>query len=334
MVRDDGYSALSRVGHVAVTSSASHSKSRPFSYNAAWRMRHKLMQVMMERDREHVLGGFIQLDDAYLGGERSGGKRERGAPGKTPFVAAVETNEAGHPQRVKLTVVEGFRLTEIAAWAQQHLSPGTQVLSDGLTCFNGVTAAGCVHEPMVTGGGKAAVERPEFRWVNTILGNIKTALRGTYHAVRPKYAQRYLAEFEYRFNRRFDLPDIIPRLVYVALRTPPMPGTATQVALSLRGNQDDLIGPASQTNKILFSMLSTTYDGGNLLVRFWSGASGEQSSEATRLRFEGNQVKLSTAPRDGCRSRTCGAAPSRQKRKPRTVASVFRSTSAAPRGPP
>ena len=48
--------------------------------------------------------------------------------------------------------------------------------------------------------------------------HIKSALRGTYHAIRPKYAQRYLAEFEYRFNRRFDLPDIIPRLLYVALR--------------------------------------------------------------------------------------------------------------------
>ena len=81
---------------------------------------------------------------------------------------------------MKLTVVEGFRLTEIAAWAQQHLGPGTQVPCDGLACFNGVTAAGCVHEPMVTGGGKAAVERPEFRWVNTILGNIKSALRGAY----------------------------------------------------------------------------------------------------------------------------------------------------------
>ena len=202
------------------------------SYNAAWRMRHKLMQVMMERDREHLLGGFIQLDDAYLGGERSGGKRGRGAPGKTPFVAAVETNEQGHPLRVKFTVVEGFRLTEIAAWAHQHLSPGTQVLSDGLACFNGVTAAGCVHEPMVTGGGKTAVERPEFRWVNTILGNIKSALRGTYHAIRPKYAQRYLAEFEYRFNRRFDLPDIIPRLLYVALRTPPMPERLLKLRLA------------------------------------------------------------------------------------------------------
>ena len=146
------------------------------SYNAAWRMRHKLMQVMMERDRVHPLAGSIQLDDTYLGGEQSGGKRGRGAPGKTPFVAAVETNEQGHPLRVKLTVVEGFRLTEIAAWAQQHLSPGTQVLSDGLACFNGVSAAGCVHEPMVTGGGKAAVERPEFRWVNTILGNVQERL--------------------------------------------------------------------------------------------------------------------------------------------------------------
>ncbi len=27
------------------------------SYNAAWRMRHKLMRVMMERDREHTLTG-------------------------------------------------------------------------------------------------------------------------------------------------------------------------------------------------------------------------------------------------------------------------------------
>ena len=59
------------------------------SYNAAWRIDSKLMQYgMMERDREHPLSGWIQLDDAYLGGERSGGKRGRGAPGKTPFVAA------------------------------------------------------------------------------------------------------------------------------------------------------------------------------------------------------------------------------------------------------
>ena len=124
------------------------------------------------------MGSFdVDQRDAYLGGERSGGKRGRGVPGKTPFVAAVQTNELRHPLRMKLTVVEGFRLTEIAAWAQHHLGTGTRVASDGLACLHGVTAAGCVHEPVVVGSGKSAVERPEFQWVNTILGK---ALLGTW----------------------------------------------------------------------------------------------------------------------------------------------------------
>ena len=104
--------------------------------------------------------------------------------------------------------------------------------SDGLACFPGVTAAGGAHQGIVVGRGRASVQRPEFRWVNTILGNIESALRGTCHAIRPKYAQRYLSEFEYRFNRRFDLPDILPRLVYVALRTPPMPERLLKLRLA------------------------------------------------------------------------------------------------------
>ncbi|MDX8410328.1 MAG: IS1595 family transposase, partial [Mariprofundaceae bacterium] len=32
-----------------------------------------------------------------------------------------------------------------------------------------------------------------------------------------------LAEFCYRFNRRFELQNMLERFTYVALRTPPMP---------------------------------------------------------------------------------------------------------------
>jgi hypothetical protein len=41
------------------------------SYSAAWRVKQKSMQVMMERDDKKPLSGFIELDDAYLGGERT-----------------------------------------------------------------------------------------------------------------------------------------------------------------------------------------------------------------------------------------------------------------------
>lgn len=191
-------------------------------YDTAWRMKHKLMQVMLERNSRGTLAGRVEIDDAYLGGEMPG-KRGRGANHKVPFIAAVETTQDGRPQRVHLRRVSGFRQCEIARYASDSLTPDTIVFSDGLACFAAVTRAGCRHVPIVTGSGRQAAQHPEFNWVNTLLGNVKTALTGTCHAIRDKHVPRYLAEFEYRFNRRFHLPAMVERLAYVALRTPPMP---------------------------------------------------------------------------------------------------------------
>ena len=56
-----------------------------------------------------------------------------------------------------------------------------------------------------------------------MLGNVKNAMHGTYHAIRAKHLPRYLAEFSYRFNRRFDLAGMVERLGAAAVLTPPMP---------------------------------------------------------------------------------------------------------------
>lgn len=59
-------------------------------------------------------------------------------------------------------------------------------------------------------------------WLNTLQGNVKRAIDGTCHACSSRYAGRYPAEFGYRFNRRYQLVDLVPRLAYVAVRTPPL----------------------------------------------------------------------------------------------------------------
>jgi hypothetical protein len=83
--------------------------------------------------------------------------------------------------------------------------------------------AGCHHEAIVTGGGPQSVTMEAYTWVNTMIGNVKDSMHGSYHAIRDKHLPRYLAEFCHRSNRRFKLEDMIPRLSYVAIRTPPMP---------------------------------------------------------------------------------------------------------------
>ena len=177
---------------------------------------------MLQRNASKRLKGELQVDDAYIGGAHPG-RRERGAKGKTPFVAAVATTDDGKPDQIILRRVNAFSKFAIRKLSSTALASGADVTSDGLTCFLAVAEVGCAHAVIKTGGGQKAAKTPAFKWVNTVLGNIKAALVGTYRAVREKHVPRYLAEFEYRFNRGYDLAAIIPRLAFIALRTAPMP---------------------------------------------------------------------------------------------------------------
>jgi hypothetical protein len=199
-------------------------------YRTAWLVKHKLMQVMREREADCVLGGRVIADDAYLGGERRG-KRGRGSENKVPFIAAIEVDAADRPLRVRFDRVEGFCSEAVSAWAKQHLAPQSTVISDGLACFAAVTTAGCHHEPQVVGATRRSTDMPCFSWVNTLLGNLKTALSGTYHAFNfRKYADRYLAEYQYRFNRRVNLKAMLPRLLRAAATTGSHPETWLRMA--------------------------------------------------------------------------------------------------------
>jgi hypothetical protein len=144
---------------------------------------------------------------------------------KTAFTAAVSTNGEGHPIKMNFTVLKGFRLAEISTWSKKNLSTGSVVVSDGLTCFKAVKEAKCEQFSIVTVGWAESVKKVQFAWVNKMIGNVKNSILGTYHAIQHKHLPRYLAEFSYRFNRRFQLEDMLPRfayIAYIAFRTPPM----------------------------------------------------------------------------------------------------------------
>ena len=61
------------------------------SWITAHRMLRKMRHAMPDRDSIYRLGGVVEVDDAFVGGRRSGGKCGRGAEGKTPILVAVES---------------------------------------------------------------------------------------------------------------------------------------------------------------------------------------------------------------------------------------------------
>ncbi len=204
-------------------SSLNLARTLGISANAALRMEHKLQHVMKLCDYRQALSKFVQIDDAYLGGKRKGGKRGRGADGKTPFIAAIMTNEKGHPISMRFSVVAGFQKNDISNWSRKHLFPGTSVVSDGLNCFPAVENAGCTHHAIIKSDSATNMEHSEFKWVDTMIGNVKNSIHGTYHAVSERHVPRYLAEFCFRFNGRFELGKMIKQLVQAAVNTLPVP---------------------------------------------------------------------------------------------------------------
>nr|VVV05939.1 hypothetical protein AW0309160_03422 [Aliivibrio wodanis] len=69
-----------------------------------------------------------------------------------------------------------------------------------------------------------------------MISNVKNSMHRTYHAINNKHLPRYLGEFVFKFNRRFNLEKILDQLIYSSIQTAPMPERLLKLAES-RGNQ-------------------------------------------------------------------------------------------------
>ena len=69
------------------------------------------------------------------------------------------------------------------AWAKDNITSGSVLYGDKCPGFKGFIAGGCLYHGYTTTGNKHIADN-KFKWVNTILGNIKRSIDGTYHSIR------------------------------------------------------------------------------------------------------------------------------------------------------
>jgi transposase-like protein len=187
------------------------------SWITAYRMLRKIRQAMGRRDSLYRLSELIEVDDALVGGRHVGGKRGRGAEGKTPILVAVENlgEKAGF---VAMEAVASVTQEAVRAFAKRHINPAQMVRSDALSSLSSLGETQH-HAARVTPADKAGEWLP---WVHIAIGNLKAFLLGTYHGVSGKYLQGYLNEFCYRFNRRRAIHELPLRLLDACVQHVPI----------------------------------------------------------------------------------------------------------------
>lgn len=166
------------------------------TYKTAWRMGHELRKYMGEMDGDDDLSGHVEIDETYIGGRKKGGKRGRGAPGKTIVMGMLERDGD-----VITRVVPNVQRKTLEAHIFEKVRAGADVSTDELKSYNRL-AARYVHGRVNHAkdqwvNGKAHVNSIEGFW-----SRLKNSIRGTHVHVSRKHLPKYLVEFEYRFNNR------------------------------------------------------------------------------------------------------------------------------------
>ena len=167
------------------------------SYHTSWEWLHKLRRAMVRPGRDR-LSGIVEVDEIFIGGERSG-KRGRGAASKTLVVIAAQQAEKGIG-RIRLSSVANAAGGSLEPAVHQMIEPGSEIHTDGWRGYNGLKGLGYQHSVIR--------ETPDLGdnllpLANRVASLLKRWLLGTHQgAVQSSHLDYYLDEYTFRFNRR------------------------------------------------------------------------------------------------------------------------------------
>jgi transposase-like protein len=169
------------------------------SYRTAWMCLHKLRHAMVRPSRDK-LSGVVELDETFLGGEKTG-KRGRGAAGKSMVLIAAECDGPGIG-RIRMSHIPKVSQNAIKQATKEMIEEHSKIISDKWSQYVWLKGAGYEHESVYASimlhTGKDPLPR-----CHRVASLLKRWVLGTMQgAFDPKHLPEYLNEFTFRFNRR------------------------------------------------------------------------------------------------------------------------------------
>jgi transposase-like protein len=169
-------------------------------YKTAWYLCHRIRSAMIQVNREK-LTGTVEMDETYLGG-KAHGKRGRGA-GRKEVVIAIRQRQG----ELRFFHAEDVTGGTLEKYIRENISENADLfVTDDLSQYRGAARR--------AGLGWDKHKRIRHKWGVYVQGDIHTntvesafsllkrGVIGTWHKISAKHLESYLAEMEFRFNRR------------------------------------------------------------------------------------------------------------------------------------
>jgi transposase-like protein len=196
------------------------------TYQTAWEWLHKLRRAMVRPGREK-LSGVVEVNEAFIGGERTG-KRGRGAEGKSLIFIAAE-DAGGRIGRIRITMLTDASGDALTKAVQETIEAGSRIRTDDWNGYNFLARHGYKHTAAAHKKTETGDATPLAHLVASLF---KRWWLGTHQgAISPENLRYYLDEFTFRFNRRKSKSRglLFYRLIEGALATAPAPAKTLKI---------------------------------------------------------------------------------------------------------
>jgi len=169
------------------------------TYKTAWRMFHKIREMMYEKhDRSDTCDKTFELDETYIGGKHKG-KCGRGSENKS-----VVFGIAQRKKKIIAKHVENAKSKTLLPIVAKNIQPHAIIYTDEFRSYNKLTDMDYYHEKIHHCNKEYVLGKIHINNIEGFWSIMKRGISGVYHSVSSKHLNKYINEYVFRYNHRED----------------------------------------------------------------------------------------------------------------------------------
>lgn len=174
---------------------------------SAWFMSHRVREAMKDGSLAPFGsgGGVVEVDETFIGHDKTikpkGVKKGRGFHHKNKVFALVDRST----KQARSMVVDDVKASTLAPIIRNNVAPEAQLMTDDAKYYETIGKEFASHGIVRHAQGEYAVGQRHTNTIEGYFSVFKRGMRGVYQHCAHHHLNRYLAEFDFRYNNRVRL---------------------------------------------------------------------------------------------------------------------------------